>query len=197
MRMQILWAGCHFLIVQTVNKVDHLRSTTSMVLANPTLGNVDFASPMEAKMFLIVIDAHSNWIEVFPMATVTAMTTIQWLRQLFAQFGISQSIVAKNEMYLATPNFSLFVLELPFPNRKAEVKFQYLFWNFRSQIEKRKPIGQNKLSLATAPFFTLRFGISVPRSKRESWFATICSGTNRKAGHHSFWNSPSKSKRGR
>ena len=43
---------------------------------------------------------------------------------------------------------SLFVLELPLPNRKAEVKFHYLFWNCRSQIENRKLIGQNKLSLA-------------------------------------------------
>ena len=33
---------------------------------------------------------------------------------------------------------SLFVLELPFPNRKAEVIFHYSFWNFRSQIENRK-----------------------------------------------------------
>ena len=56
--------------------------------------HVDFAGPMEGKMFLIVIDAHSKWIEVFPMATATAMTTIQRLTQLFAQFGIPESIVS-------------------------------------------------------------------------------------------------------
>ena len=38
---------------------------------------------------------------------------------------------------------SLFVLELPFPNRKVEVIFHYSFWNFRSQIEKRKLICHN------------------------------------------------------
>ena len=39
---------------------------------------------------------------------------------------------------------SLFVLELPsLPNRKAEVIFHYSFWNFRSQIEKRKLICHN------------------------------------------------------
>ena len=130
-------------------------------VGQPDPRHVDFAGPMHGGEDVLNSDAHSNWIEVFPMATVTAMTTIQWLRQLFAQFGIPESIVAKNKMYLATPDFSLFVLELPFPNRKAEVKFQYLFWNIRSQIEKRKPIGQNKLSLATAPFFfTLRFETS-------------------------------------
>ena len=41
--------------------------------------HVDFAGPMEGKMFLIVIDAHSKWIEIefFLMATATALTTIQ------------------------------------------------------------------------------------------------------------------------
>ena len=48
--------------------------------------HVDFTGPMEEKMFLIVIDARSKWIEVFPMATATALRTIQRLRQLFAQF---------------------------------------------------------------------------------------------------------------
>ena len=58
--------------------------------------DVGFAGPMEGKMFLIMIDAHSKWIEVFPMATATALTTIQRLRQLFAQFGIPESIVSDN-----------------------------------------------------------------------------------------------------
>ena len=38
---------------------------------------------------------------------------------------------------------SPFVLELPFSNRKAEAIFPYSFWNFRSQIEKRKLICHN------------------------------------------------------
>ena len=38
---------------------------------------------------------------------------------------------------------SLLVLELPFPNRKAEVIFHYSFLNFHSQIEKRKLICHN------------------------------------------------------
>ena len=54
--------------------------------------HVDYAGPMAGKMFLVVIDAHTKWIE-FPMNTATAFTTIQRLRQLFAQFGIPDSIV--------------------------------------------------------------------------------------------------------
>ena len=57
--------------------------------------------------------------------------------------AIPSSLPVQNELSLTTPNFSLFVLELPFPNRKAEVVFHYSFWNFRSQIEKRKLICHN------------------------------------------------------
>ena len=57
--------------------------------------------------------------------------------------AIPSSSPVQNELSLTTPKFSLFVLELPFPNRKAEVIFHYSFWNFRSQIEKRKLICHN------------------------------------------------------
>ena len=85
--------------------------------------------------------------------------------------AIPSSSPVQNELYLATSDVSLFVLELPLPNRKAEVKIHYLFWNFRSQIETRKPIVQNELSLATAHFFTVRFGTSVPKSKSGSLYS--------------------------
>ena len=113
--------------------------------------------------------------------------------------AIPPSSPVQNELYLTTPDFSLFVLKLPLPKRKAEVKFHhsflnfrsqnekrklkfhYLFWNFRSQIETRKPIVRNKLSLATAHFFTNRFGTSVPNRKAE-----VCI-------HCLFWNFPPRS----
>ena len=59
-------------------------------------------------MFLIVIDAHSKWIEVFPVATATALTTIQRLRQLFAQFGIPESIVSDNGPQFTAAEFQEF-----------------------------------------------------------------------------------------
>ncbi len=58
--------------------------------------HIDYASPLENKMFLIVIDAHSKWIEVFPMTSATALTTVQHLHQLVSRFGIPDSIVSDN-----------------------------------------------------------------------------------------------------
>ena len=70
--------------------------------------HIDFAGPMEGKMFLVVIDAHSKWIEVIPMTTATAELTIQHLRQLFARFGIPESIVSDNGPQFAAEEFCQF-----------------------------------------------------------------------------------------
>jgi len=59
-------------------------------------------------MILVVIDARSKWIEAYPMATANAGTTIQQLRQLFAQFGIPQSIVSDNGPQFAAVEFENF-----------------------------------------------------------------------------------------
>ena len=130
--------------------------------------------------------------------------------------AIPSSSPVQNELYLATSDFSLFVLELPFPKRKAEVKFHYLFWNFRSQIETRKPIVRNELSLATAHFFTVCFELPFPNRKAEVCIhclfwnfrsqikkrKLICHNLfwdefSKSPGIIRFWNSPSKLKRGR
>ena len=70
--------------------------------------HIDFAGPMSGKMFLVVIDAHSKWIDVFPMTTATATTTIQQLRTLFAQFGIPDTIVSDNGPQFSAVEFQQF-----------------------------------------------------------------------------------------
>ena len=42
-------------------------------------------------MFLILIDANSKWIEAFCVTSATSSTTIECLRQVFAQFGIPET----------------------------------------------------------------------------------------------------------
>ena len=59
-------------------------------------------------MILVVIDAHSKWIEAIPMSTATAFTTIQQLRKLFAQFGIPDSVVSDNGPQFAASEFEEF-----------------------------------------------------------------------------------------
>ncbi len=67
--------------------------------------HVDYAGPM---VFLVVIDAHSKWMEVVPMTTATAFTTIQQLRRIFAQFGVPDVIVSDNGTQFTASEFQEF-----------------------------------------------------------------------------------------
>jgi hypothetical protein len=42
-------------------------------------------------MFIVLVEAHSKWLDVIPMKTATAQTTIQRLRTVFANLGIPES----------------------------------------------------------------------------------------------------------
>ena len=59
--------------------------------------HIDFCGPINGRMYLIVVDAYTKWLEVFDMRTcTTSSSTIKELRKLFAQFGIPFSIVSDN-----------------------------------------------------------------------------------------------------
>ena len=70
--------------------------------------HIDFAGPMDGKMFLIVIDSHSKWIEVFAMSSATSAATVRYLRQLIAQFGIPETIVSDNGTQFVAAEFKEF-----------------------------------------------------------------------------------------
>ena len=42
--------------------------------------HVDYAGPFMGSMFLVVVDAHTKWLEVIPMTTTSAEKTIEVLR---------------------------------------------------------------------------------------------------------------------
>ena len=47
-------------------------------------------------MVLVVIDAHSKWIEAFRVPSSTSKVTIDKLRMLFVQFGLPETNVTDN-----------------------------------------------------------------------------------------------------
>ena len=57
-------------------------------------------------MYLVVIDAHSKWLEVFQVKNAT---TIQKLRTLFAQFGLPKTVVSDNGSCFTSREFHLFM----------------------------------------------------------------------------------------
>ena len=67
--------------------------------------HMDFAGPFMGKMFLIVIDAHSKWLEVLPMTKITAEETIAKVRQLISTHGLPEIIVTDNGATFTSAEF--------------------------------------------------------------------------------------------
>jgi len=53
----------------------------------------DYAGPFQGKMFLVVVDTHSKWIEVSMVNSATSTITIQKLRSMFATHDLPRVVV--------------------------------------------------------------------------------------------------------
>ena len=71
--------------------------------------HADFAGPVQESMLLIVIDAHSKWIEAHPLSTITSLTTSRCFRKIFASFGVPESLVTDNGPSFVSEEFEKFL----------------------------------------------------------------------------------------
>lgn len=60
------------------------------------------------KVYLLIIDAHSKWMEVFIVPSTSAANSIAKLRQIFATHGIPEQIVSDNGTGFASEEFKTF-----------------------------------------------------------------------------------------
>ena len=60
-------------------------------------------------MFLIIVYAHSKWLDVCPMKTATTAATIERLRWSFATHGLPDTIVSDNGTVFTSGEFSNFL----------------------------------------------------------------------------------------
>ena len=61
------------------------------------------------KMFLIVVDSHSKWLEVEVMSTVTSESTIERLREMLFRYRVPQRIVSDNGPQFTSREFAEFM----------------------------------------------------------------------------------------
>ena len=71
--------------------------------------HIDFAGPFQGKMYLIAVDAHSKWPEVYEMAQTTATKTITVLRHLFSTYGLPEQVVSDNGPQFTSEEFATFM----------------------------------------------------------------------------------------
>jgi hypothetical protein len=55
--------------------------------------HADFAGPIEGRMYLLLIDAHSKWPEIFELTSTTAEKTAETFRSVFARYGLLELVV--------------------------------------------------------------------------------------------------------
>ena len=70
--------------------------------------HIDYAGPMYGKMCLIIVDAHSKWIEAGFVPSATSAATIELLRNSFARFGLPSSVVTDNAPYFVSEEIEYF-----------------------------------------------------------------------------------------
>lgn len=71
--------------------------------------HIDFAGPIFDTMFLIIVDAHSKWMEVYPMRSTNTFKTIECLRDCFSRFGLPVVLVSDNGPQFSSHEFELFM----------------------------------------------------------------------------------------
>ena len=71
--------------------------------------HIDFAGPFLGCMFLIVVDAHSRWLEIEKMDTMTSTKTIEKLQNLFARYSVPSQLVSDNGPKFKSEEFQMFL----------------------------------------------------------------------------------------
>ncbi|XP_061152316.1 uncharacterized protein K02A2.6-like [Syngnathus typhle] len=71
--------------------------------------HIDYAGPFMDHMFLIVVDAHSKWPEVFTVKKATTTVTVNQLQMLFARTGYPLQLVSDNGTQFTSEEFQIFL----------------------------------------------------------------------------------------
>ena len=71
--------------------------------------HLDYAGPFLGHRFLIIVDAHSKWIDAHIMQTITATETITKLRTVFAIHGLPRKVVTDNGSSFTSEEFRTFM----------------------------------------------------------------------------------------
>ena len=73
--------------------------------------HLDYAGPIHGTMFLVLIDAHSKWMDVFPVRSATTSATLECLRKTFAIHGLAETIVTDNGSCFTSDEFATCMLK--------------------------------------------------------------------------------------
>ena len=70
--------------------------------------HADYTGPIQGKMVLIIVDAHSKWMEALTVQSATSRSTIERLRSVFATHGLPEVLVTDNGTPFTSAEFAAF-----------------------------------------------------------------------------------------
>ena len=70
-------------------------------------GCIRLCGPFMGKMFLVVVDAHSKWLEVKMVPAATSKATIVCLQSIFATHGLPERVVTDNGSVFTSEEFAI------------------------------------------------------------------------------------------
>ena len=71
--------------------------------------HLDFAGPFMGSKFLLLVDAHSKWPEIYRMSSTSVHNTITILRNIFSSFGLPEQLVTDNGSEFTSSEFLEFM----------------------------------------------------------------------------------------
>lgn len=118
-RANVWWPKIDSVIEETVKECHTCQKHQKMPAKAPlhpwewpsrpwTRIHVDYAGPFMGKMFLLIIDAHSKWLEIHTVNTANSEITIEKLRSSFSYHGLPEMIVSDNGSVFASAEFKEF-----------------------------------------------------------------------------------------
>ena len=70
--------------------------------------HIDYLGPVKGKMFLVIVDSYTKWVEVFEMPNTDSNATTCKLREVFSRFGLPDCLVSDNGPQFTSALFSEF-----------------------------------------------------------------------------------------
>ena len=68
--------------------------------------HIDHAGPYHNQLWLIIVDAHSKWLDIYPVSSTSSQTTIDMLRVSFSNHGLPEMIVSDNATSFTSEQFA-------------------------------------------------------------------------------------------
>ena len=71
--------------------------------------HIDHAGPVDGHYFLIIVDAHSKWVDIHKVSNTSTKETIKWLSHSFSMCGLPVSLVSDNAPCFTSQEFQDFM----------------------------------------------------------------------------------------